>query len=152
MRRGRRLALDVGTARIGVAISDTEGLLASPLSAITRTGNPLDQIQSLHDEHSFIEVYVGYPISLSGGETASTMDAADFALSVEEALKLPVRLIDERLTTVSAARKLRSIGIDTKSAKALIDSASAVEILEIALDFEKRKGTPPGHLIGETRG
>lgn len=146
MRKGRRLAVDVGTVRIGLALCDSDGILASPLEAISRTSavNALEAIAELAAESDVIEIYVGDPLSLSGLETSSTADARDFAKSLSTVAKAPVRLVDERLTTVSAAAKLRQNGSDAKGSKALIDSASAVEILEQALRTEKATGNAPG--------
>lgn len=152
MRRGRRLALDVGTVRIGLALSDPDGILASPIQALVRSSESTKGIASLAAAHEVIEVYVGNPISLSGRETRSTQDAVEFATELANLVSVEVRLVDERLTTVSAAAKLRSAGIDSKSGRGLIDSASAVEILETALNFEKRNGTPAGDSIGTNHG
>lgn len=146
MRKGRRLAVDVGTVRIGLALCDSDGILASPIEAISRTGalNAIEAIAELAVQSDVIEIYVGDPLSLSGLETRSTSDARDFAKALFTIAKVPVRLVDERLTTVSAAAKLRQNGADARDSKALIDSASAVEILEQALRTEKATGSAPG--------
>ncbi len=146
MRKGRRLAVDVGTVRIGLALCDSDAILASPIEAISRTSalNAVEAIAELAAESDVIEIYVGDPLSLSGLETSSTADARDFAKALSTVAKAPVRLVDERLTTVSAAAKLRQNGSDAKGSKALIDSASAVEILEQALRTEKASGAAPG--------
>jgi putative Holliday junction resolvase len=153
MDRGRRLAIDVGTVRVGLATCDPDGILASPLPALSRTGLPDEVFEALRDiilEHEIIEVYVGDPISMSGFETASTKDARNFAEQLARVTDASVRLVDERLTTVTAAAKLRANGKDTKQSRALIDSASAVEILEQALSISKRSGSSPGVLVGGT--
>jgi len=155
MRTGRRLAVDVGKVRIGIAICDRETILSSPLDAVARSSNSSDAIASiaeLVDTHGVIEVYVGDPLSLSGKETDSTNDARLFASELSKALSVPVRMIDERLTTVSASAKLRASGINAKDSKSIIDSASAVEILESALSSEKSSGLAPGHLVGDSVG
>lgn len=146
MRKGRRLAVDVGTVRIGLALCDSDGILASPIEAISRTSasNAIETIAELVVQSDVIEIYVGDPLSLSGLETSSTADARDFAKALSTIAKVPVRLVDERLTTVSAAAKLRQNGSDARDSKALIDSASAVEILEQALRTEKATGNAPG--------
>jgi putative Holliday junction resolvase len=95
-----------------------------------------------------IELYVGDPLSLSGSETASTKDAREFALQLAELASVPVRLVDERLTTVIASSKLRQSGKNAKTSKDLIDSASAVEILEQALNISKQSGQPAGLRVG----
>jgi putative Holliday junction resolvase len=108
----------------------------------------LQEILSIVSENGVIEVYVGDPLSLSGSETASTKDAREFALQLSELSSVPVRLVDERLTTVTASAKLRQNGKNAKAAKSLIDSASAVEILEQALSISKQSGKPAGLRVG----
>ena len=155
MRIGRRLAVDVGRVRIGVAVCDREGILASPLDAVTRSSDLSETISllaNLVDTHGVIEVYVGDPLSLSGRQTDSTSDARSLAADLSQSISIPVRLIDERLTTVTAATKLRASGISAKDSKSIIDSASAVEILESALSFEKNSGVAPGVLVGDSVG
>jgi putative Holliday junction resolvase len=155
MRIGRRLAVDVGRVRIGVALCDQEGILASPLDAVTRSSDLSETISllaNLVDTHGVIEVYVGDPLSLNGRQTDSTSDARSLAADLSQSISIPVRLIDERLTTVTAATKLRASGISAKNSKSIIDSASAVEILESALSFEKNSGVAPGVLVGDSVG
>ena len=145
MDRGSRLAIDVGTVRIGLAVSDPDSILSTPLPALIRSKlltETLQEILSLISDNGVIEVYVGDPLSLSGEETASTQDARQFALQLAELTSVPVRLVDERLTTVTASSKLRLNGLNAKAAKDLIDSASAVEILEQALNVSKKSGKP----------
>jgi putative Holliday junction resolvase len=155
MRTGRRLAVDVGKVRIGLAICDSEAILSSPLAAVARLSSASDTVASiaeLADVHGVIEVYVGDPLSLSGKETASTNDARLIASELSKAIVVPVRMIDERLTTVTATAKLRASGVSAKDSKSIIDSASAVEILESALSYEKSSGLAPGHLVGDSVG
>ena len=147
--------MDVGKVRIGIAICDTEAILASPLEAIARLSSATDTVASIAElvyTHGVIEVYVGDPLSLSGKETDSTNDARQVASELSKALSVPIRMIDERLTTVSAAAKLRASGINAKGSKFLIDSASAVEILDSALSYEKSSGLAPGNLVGDSIG
>ena len=147
MDRGSRLAIDVGTVRIGLAVSDPDSILSTPLPALIRSKlltETLQEILSLISDNGVIEVYVGDPLSLSGVETASTQDARQFANQLAELTSVPVRLVDERLTTVTASSKLRLNGLNAKAAKGLIDSASAVEILEQALNMTKQSGKPAG--------
>ena len=151
MDRGSRLAIDVGTVRIGLAVSDPDSILSTPLPALIRSKlltETLQEILSLISDNGVIEVYVGDPLSLSGEETASTQDARQFALQLAELTSVPVRLVDERLTTVTASAKLRLNGKNAKAAKSLIDSASAVEILEQALNVSKQSGRPAGLRVG----
>jgi putative Holliday junction resolvase len=155
MRTGRRLAVDVGKVRIGIAICDREAILSSPLDPVARLSNASETVASIADlvaTHGVIEVYVGDPLSLSGKETDSTNDARLFASDLSKSLSVPVRMIDERLTTVSASAKLRASGINAKDSKSIIDSASAVEILESALGYEKSSGLVPGNLVGDSVG
>jgi putative Holliday junction resolvase len=150
MERGRRLAIDVGTVRIGLAICDPDGILSSPMPALGRTAELTENLKAILDlvvEHAAIEVYVGDPISLSGGQSSSTLDARNFAEQLAVLISVPVRLVDERLTTVTASAKLRSSGKDAKQSKSLIDSASAVEILEQALATLRVSGRAPGQLV-----
>ena len=147
MDRGSRLAIDVGTVRIGLAVSDPDSILSTPLPALIRSkllGETLQEILSLISDNGVIEVFVGDPLSLSGSETESTKDARQFANQLAELTSVPVRLVDERLTTVTASSKLRLNGLNAKAAKDLIDSASAVEILEQALNVSIMSGKPAG--------
>jgi putative holliday junction resolvase len=155
MRKGRRLAIDVGTVRVGLASCDPDAILCSPLPAIKRAGNldqVVKQIAETVLELEVIEIIVGDPVSLSGNETSSTKDARDIARKIAASVAVPVRLVDERLTTVSATAKLRQAGKDSRTSRDLIDSASAVEILEQALAQEKSSGRPPGVLVADLDG
>jgi putative Holliday junction resolvase len=150
MEKGRRLAIDVGTVRIGLAICDPDGILSSPLAALARSQDLSETLQIVSDlvtEHNAIEVYVGDPISLSGGQSASTRDAREFAEKLADLISAPIRLVDERLTTVTASAKLRDSGKDARQSKSLIDSASAVEILEQALATLRVSGKAPGRQV-----
>ena len=155
MRLGRRMAIDVGKSRIGLAVCDREAILSSPLEAVSRLSSLAETVSSLVNlavDHEVFEVYVGEPISLSGADTESTTDARLLASELSGSLSVPVRLVDERLTTVTAASKLRAAGLNAKSSKSIVDSASAVEILELALDFERKSGLVPGSLVGDSIG
>lgn len=149
------MAIDVGTVRLGLAVCDSEGILASPLPVLKRTPQLSESVSSLLEvaaEYGVFELYVGEPVSLSGSATASTGDAVMVAQELAMMCQIPVRLIDERLTTVSAATKLRDAGFDSRNSKTLIDSASAVEILESALHSERLTGKIPGRLVGDSVG
>jgi len=151
MDRGSRLAIDVGTVRIGLAICDPDSIICTPLPAVIRSKHLPDSLQeilSIVSDNGVIEIYVGDPLSLSGSETASTKDAREFALQLSGLSSVPVRLVDERLTTVTASAKLRQNGKNAKAAKSLIDSASAVEILEQAISISKQSGKPAGLRVG----
>ena len=151
MERGRRLAIDVGAVRVGLAMCDPDAILSTPLPALRRVDAETEifaEIKAIVVENDVIEVFVGDPVSLSGLETASTKDARDFATQLARVIDASVRLVDERLTTVTAAAKLRLSGKDSKQSKSLIDSASAVEILEQALSILKQSGVSPGTAVG----
>lgn len=152
MRLGRRLAIDVGKVRIGVAVSDLHAILASGYSTIQRSQDietTLKSILEIVNEIQPIEIYVGLPVSLSGDSTASTRDAIDFARNLENAVAIPVRFIDERMTTVTATNTLRLSGRDSKSGRKVIDQIAATVILEQALEIEKNSGAQPGLALGE---
>jgi putative Holliday junction resolvase len=148
MRPGSRLAVDVGRARVGIARSDPEGLMAVPVETVPRE-SALEAIGHLVAEYRPLEVVVGLPISLAGHNTPSTDDATEFAEQLQRTLACPVRLIDERLSTVSAMAGLHQAGKTTKKAKPVIDQVSAVIILQHCLDAEKAQGKPPGRLVGK---
>ena len=153
MRRGVRLAVDVGTVRIGVAKSDPYGILASPFETVPRGQGDLDRIVAIADEFEAIDVYVGRPAALSGRATASTHDALDFAAALGDRLPGRIRLIDERLTTVTAQSRLRDSGKDSRAGRAVVDQAAAAIMLEHALDSERQTGMRPGDdLSTEGRG
>jgi putative Holliday junction resolvase len=135
--RGRRIAFDYGDARIGVAICDPDGILATPLPFLdSRHPKLLGQIEALLDEYQPIMIYVGEPKLLSGDAGVAVGKAMTFARTLIDKFEVPVTLVDERLSTVSAAKKLRESGISAKDSKSLIDSMAAVAILESGLASE----------------
>jgi putative Holliday junction resolvase len=145
-RAGVRLGIDVGKARIGVARSDHHGMLATPLATVPRSadGSDVARIAELAAEYEAFEIVVGLPLALSGRETASTDDARGFAVRLAGALHLPARLVDERLSTVSANSTLRASGRTQKASRMIVDQIAAVVILQHALDTERSTGRPPG--------
>ena len=147
MRSGRRLAVDVGKVRVGLAISDFHGILASPLQNVARQADDSETIRLIlaaTEDQDLLEVYVGLPVSMSGNATASTDDAVLIANLLTSAIEVPVRMIDERLTTVSASAALRSSGKNSKEGRKVIDQIAATMILEQALAIEKNTGREPG--------
>jgi putative Holliday junction resolvase len=150
MRLGRRVALDVGSVRIGVAASDEHSILATPLAHIKR--NPdglascLEQVLKLEN---VIEVYVGLPLNLDSRTTQSTDDAVEFARALQANLAIDVRLVDERFSTKIASQSLRTKGLDSREQRGVIDSAAAAVILEAALEHEKKTATAPGIKISD---
>jgi putative Holliday junction resolvase len=139
--------VDVGRARIGVALCDPHGMLATPVATVARGAGDIDRIVAEAANIDAVEIVVGLPLSLSGGETLSTTDAREFALLIARATVTPVRLVDERLSTVSAQRALQASGRNTKKSRPVIDQVAAVIILQHALDFERSGGTPPGVVV-----
>jgi len=152
VRPGRRLAVDVGKVRVGLAVSDFHGILASPLQNIARREDDALTVASMLDaiaDHTIIEAYSGLPVSMSGNASASTEDAIALAAAFEARSMIPVRMIDERLTTVSAAAALRSSGKNSKDGRKVIDQIAATMILEQALATEKNSGKLPGVTLGD---
>lgn len=151
-RRGARLGVDVGQARIGVARCDPDGLIATPVETVARTpGDPIARIAALADEHHAVEIVVGLPLNMRGEDTASTRDAREFAAAVAAASPVPVRLVDERLSTVSAHAALRDSGRSQRSSRRIVDQVAAVVLLQQALDVEKRTGNAPGESVSTSR-
>ncbi|MDQ1607783.1 MAG: putative pre6S rRNA nuclease [Microbacteriaceae bacterium] len=144
-----RLGIDVGTVRIGVSRSDPHGMLATPVETVPRVRNGDDRrrIAAIAMELGAIEAIVGLPLALSGAHTASTADAVGFAEALAAEVDVPVRLVDERLTTVSAQSALRASGKGSKAARPVIDQVAATIILQHALDVERAGGSPPGSLV-----
>lgn len=131
----QKLALDVGKARIGVAIS--HGSLALPHSVISNDAQALSSIAKLVSELEPVAIYVGLPLSLSGNQTPSTQMAIDFATALDQMVKPEIRFIDERLTSKSASMQLRSAGKNSREQKSVIDASAAAIILEFALQSER---------------
>ncbi len=147
-RSGPRLALDWGQARIGVAACDPAGTLAYPVEAVPAGPTAVARIVALVGEYEPIELVVGLPRSLSGGEGPSAaLVRGQVAALVAAVEPLPVRLVDERLSTVTAAQRLREGGRSAKKQRSRIDAAAAAAILEHALESERHRGTPPGELL-----
>lgn len=136
--RGRRIAFDYGDVRIGVAVCDPDGILASPLPALKSQDKSLfNSIGTLIDEYLPVKVFVGLPVNMSGTEGDSAEKAKSFADALTEQFRIEVVLIDERLSTVSAQRKLKEAGVSSRDSKELIDSMAAVAILEQGLLSER---------------
>ncbi|MFI2364169.1 Holliday junction resolvase RuvX [Promicromonospora sp. NPDC019610] len=174
--RGARLGVDVGTARIGLAASDPDGLVATPVETVPRVlagakqgspkqgspkqgapsaGGTTADVARIVDEAAerfAAVVYVGLPRHLSGKEGTATADARRFAARLAAALaaageRAEVRLVDERMTTVSAHQALHAAGRKSKKHRSVIDQAAAVIILQSALDAERAKGERAGELV-----
>ncbi|MFY1694386.1 Holliday junction resolvase RuvX [Solwaraspora sp. WMMA2101] len=149
--RGRRLGVDVGQVRVGLAISDPDGILATPLLTVQRdlstagTGDttvPADiaRIVQMVSEHEVREVIVGLPVNLAGrhGPAADAVSAYVRSLSVAIS-PIPVLMTDERMSTVVASRRLSERGVRGRRQRAVVDQAAAVEILQSWLDAQRRR-------------
>lgn len=153
MRRGRRLGVDVGDVRVGVAVSDLDGLLASPVETVAAGPGCIARLASLAHEHDVIEVVVGLPLSLSGREGPAATKVRTFAAELETTLRpVVVRLVDERMSTMTAESHLRASGMAGrkeagKKRRSVIDQAAAVVILQAALDAERLRNEPPGERV-----
>jgi len=157
-RRGVRIGVDVGSVRVGVARSDPDGMLAVPVATLRRPAakaaarSDLIALVDLVAEYEPLELVVGLPIGLDGTEgpaaAAVRVYAADLVGMLRaRGLGVPVRLIDERMTTAEATRGLQAAGRDSRSGRSVIDQAAAVIIVQHALDSERGTGTPPGTVL-----
>lgn len=152
MRSGVRVGVDVGKARIGIARTDFHGMLATPVETVPRGAGDIARILAIVAELDATEIVVGLPLSMSGTHTASTDDAEAFARQLVAAGVTPVRMVDERLSTVSAQSALRASGRTTRNSRQVIDQVAAVIILQHALDFERSAGRPPGVVVDPDEG
>jgi putative Holliday junction resolvase len=155
LRLGRRLAIDVGRARIGLAITDIHAILASPLATVQRAESIVESVDAVLKEAEvsgeILEIYVGVPVNLRGESTLSTEDSFIFAEALRAKTEVPVRLLDERLTTSMANSQLKQVGKSQKDARSTIDQMAAVAILEFALSVENNTGNEPGLSIEDWR-
>ncbi|MBC3988581.1 Holliday junction resolvase RuvX [Streptomyces sp. AC563] len=150
MRRGRRIAVDVGDARIGVASCDPDGVLATPVETVPGRDVPAAQrrLVAIVEEYEPIEVIVGLPRSLRGTEGPAATKVRGFADELARAVApVPVRLVDERMSTVTATQGLRAAGVRSKKGRSVVDQAAAVIILQNALETERASGRPPGEAV-----
>jgi putative Holliday junction resolvase len=156
-RRGRRLGVDLGDARIGVASCDPDGLIATPVETVPAGPQAIGRLVELAQEYDVTEVVVGLPLGMSGREGPAAVKVRAFSEEFAGALAagtagVSVRLIDERLSTVAGQAQLHASGRTTKSSRAVIDQAAAVVILQSAIDAEKTRGTAPGEVVAVTEG
>ncbi len=135
---GVRIAVDVGSVRIGLARSDPHGILATPLEGVLAGDGSVARVADIARECDAVEIVVGLPIGLNGVEGQAANIARDWARNLAQCTEIPVVFVDERLSTVQAQRGLRDAGRTTKSSRAVIDSASAVVILQSYLDSNKK--------------
>ena len=139
MQRGRRVAFDYGDVRIGVAASDADSILSSPLTTLkSNDKNLLSEIKDIFNEIEPVQIFVGNPALLSGNDGSASEKAANFASKLREITQVEIIMIDERMSTISAARNLRDAGKSSKNAKSSIDMAAAVSILNFGIELQKR--------------
>jgi len=149
VRRGRRLGIDVGDVRIGVAVCDPDGLVATPMETVAAGPDAVRRIATLAEEVDALELVVGMPLSLSGGEGPAARKVRAYAEQLRDAVApRVVRLFDERMSTMTADSLLREGGKKRgQSRRRVIDQAAATVILQTALDTERTRGTAPGETI-----
>jgi putative Holliday junction resolvase len=150
VREGIRLGIDVGQARVGVARSDPRGTMAVPVATLARV-TALLEIAELAVEYEPLEIVVGLPINLQGERTPSTDDAEAFAREIEALGVAPVRMVDERLSTVSATSALHSAGRATRSHRSVVDQVAAVILLQHTMDSERSQGVAGGYVLDNPR-
>lgn len=156
-RRGRRLGVDVGDARIGVAVCDPDGLIATPVETVPAGPGAIDRIAALAQEYQVVEIVVGLPRTMAGREGPAAAKIREFcrALAPAVAGDFPgrsLRLVDERLSTVAGQAQLHASGRSTKASRSVIDQAAAVVILQSAIDAERTRGSAPGELVPPDEG
>lgn len=147
LERGTRLAIDVGSVRVGVARSDPDGILAVPEVTLVRDERTMESIATLVEEYAAAVVYVGLPLGLDGKVGTAGAAAQAFAGALASRIEVPVHLVDERLSTVSAQRSLQAAGKTTRESRSYVDQAAAVVILESALARERADGTRAGRAV-----
>lgn len=145
MRRGRRLGVDVGDARIGVAVSDPDGILATPVETVPAGPSALKRLAELVAELDVVECVIGLPLGLSGKEGPAAVKVRAFCTELLQLIDpVDIRLFDERMTTITADSILRERGHKGKGKRSVIDQAAATVILQTALDAERTRGSAPG--------
>lgn len=148
MRRGRRLGVDVGDVRIGVAVCDPDGLVATPLETVAAGRDAVARLAALAEEVDALELVVGMPVSLNGREGPAAVKVRGFAKGLREAVDpRVVRLFDERMSTMTADSLLREGGRPGRKRRQVIDQTAAAVILQTALDTERTRGSAPGETI-----
>lgn len=140
MQRGRRIAFDYGDVRIGVAVSDPDSILSSPLTTLRTDSKSLPkEILAIFEEIEPVQIFVGKPALLSGNSGSASEKAEEFAQSLTALTDVEIVMVDERMSTVSAARNLREAGKNARDSKSSIDMAAAVAILDFGIEIQKRK-------------
>ena len=149
LRLGRRIGIDFGVARIGVAVSSVDAIISSPLETVPNNDEALVHVLGLIAEQEPIEVYVGLPLNLQGEHTQSTELAITFAKMLFQAGVSNLRMVDERMSTRAAQSQLHASGKNSRQSKSVIDAAAATLIVESALSYERATGNLPGIEITE---
>lgn len=158
MRQGRRLAIDVGDVRIGVAVSDPDGMIATPVETVPAGKGAMPRLAELIAEYDPLECVIGLPLSLSGREGPAVVKVRAFAAQLAELITpVPIRLFDERMSTMTADSMLkqsmtgnnasRKRGKSGAKKRKVIDQAAATVILQTALDTERTSGSAPGETL-----
>lgn len=135
---GRRLGIDYGQARVGIAICDVDGMVATPLVTLKNDKSLFAKLSEVIDEHNIVGVYLGKPKHLSGVEGATVELVSGFAQRFVESFEIPITYVDERLTSGGAEKLLKAAGKNSKESRGLIDQLAAVAILELGMQIEKR--------------
>lgn len=145
VRSGVRIAVDLGRVRVGIAKSDSQGIMATPVATAQRWKNDLSIVMRLVRTEHPLEIYVGYPLNMDGSAGQAARAASTWALRLaKKVAPIPVRMIDERLTSVIAHRQLHEAGRKEINHRAVVDQVAAVNILESALEQERATGGEPG--------
>jgi putative Holliday junction resolvase len=148
VRHGSRIGVDVGDVRIGVSASDPSGILATPVQTVAAGEGSMRDILAIADDRQAIEIVVGLPRSLSGEMGPAARKVRAYAEELAAlAAPTPVRLVDERMSTVTAQHSLRQAGRKAKQQRSVVDQAAAVVILQSALDEERTSGRVPGEVV-----
>lgn len=145
---GVRVGIDVGSVRVGVSISDPDGILATPVATLARDDaamRDLDDLATLVKERNVVEVVVGLPRTLRGDQGIAASAARDYAAALATRIDtVPVVFVDERLTSVTANRVLSDRGVPGRSRRKVVDQIAAVEILQTRLDQVRRSAAARG--------
>jgi putative Holliday junction resolvase len=151
LRIGVRLGVDPGDARIGVARCDPMGIIATPVETVQRGDGDIERLVAILEDENAFEVVMGLPRSLNGTEGPAAVKVREFAGALARRIApVPVRLCDERLSTVTAEAQLRSQGRKGQKRRAVVDQVAAVVILQNALETERARGSAPGELVSIT--
>jgi len=135
---GRRLGIDYGQARVGIAICDVDGMVATPLVTLKNDKSLFTKLTQLIDEHNIVGVYLGKPKHLSGVEGATVELVSAFAQRFSESFEIPITYVDERLTSGGAEKLLKAAGKNSRESRGLVDQLAAVAILELGIQIAKR--------------